>query len=162
MYSPPEVRSFLGCTVSGNCPRRPLHCSKVCNKRTLVSCKAIPSKLHSGTMVEHFCECFAHSAPCLNPWPRFSTSSFSLKGKKTWSEGFSVIQQSVDGSGDIRTLENYVARALAEKYRDMLDFALISCGGPISFDHVEACPNFPYPVLVSKEGHSLTTSPRKN
>lgn len=66
-------------------------------------------------MVEHFCECFAHSALCLNPWPRFSTSSFSLKGKKTWSEGFSVIQQSVDGSGDIRTLENYVARALAEK-----------------------------------------------
>lgn len=41
---------------------------------------------------------------------KFSTSSFSLKGKKTWSEGFSVIQQSVDGSGDIRTLENYVAR----------------------------------------------------
>lgn len=41
---------------------------------------------------------------------KFSTSSFSLKGKKTWSEGFSVIQQSVDGSGDIRTLENYDAR----------------------------------------------------
>ena len=114
MYSQPEVRSFSGCTVSGTAPSALV---QRCTTRELThSCvmQAIPSKLHS-VMVEHFCECFAHSALCLNPWPRFSTSSFSLKGKKTWSEGFSVIQQSVDGSGDIRTLENYVARALAEK-----------------------------------------------
>ena len=49
-----------------------------------------------------------------------------------------MIQQSVDGSGDIRTLENYDARALAEKYRDAL---VVSCGG-LPFDHIEACPNF--------------------
>ncbi|CAK9070322.1 unnamed protein product, partial [Durusdinium trenchii] len=37
---------------------------------------------------------------------KFATNSFSLHGKKTWSEGFNTLQQAVDSSGDIPTLEN--------------------------------------------------------
>ncbi|CAK9084260.1 unnamed protein product [Durusdinium trenchii] len=41
---------------------------------------------------------------------KFATNSFSLKGKKTWSEGFSTLQQAVDSSGDFPTLENFAIR----------------------------------------------------
>lgn len=46
--------------------------------------------------------------------PRFSTRSFSLSGKKTWTEGFDVVQQTVDGSGEVSKLENYAGRAATE------------------------------------------------